>query len=82
MHQDNVDIHIRLEYSDVESRGHYTKEDIIYSKKDIKNQTYLSNIECGEIQYIKWSNMISLVLYIKFARFSNVVDVMQKQRLL
>ena len=53
MHQDNVDIHIRLQYSDVESRGHYTKEDIIYSKKDIKNQTYLSNIECGEIQYIK-----------------------------
>lgn len=52
MHQDNVDIHIRLQYSDVESRGHYTKEDIIYSKKDIKNQTYISNIECGEIQYI------------------------------
>lgn len=51
LQEDKINIEIEMTYTDVESRGHYLKKDVLYFEKE-SNGTYKSHMDNGEIQLL------------------------------
>lgn len=51
LQEDKINIEIEMKYTDVESRGHYLKKDILFFEKE-SNGTYKSHMDNGDIQLL------------------------------